>query len=348
MVSESVILTEELALTSSSAEPIVQDPVLESSLKYFQTISPTFSTWTNSAQVFKKVLGILQEFYNILSTIPDVLEADKTSSVRSSITLVLANNTMDALIARDSLTGPFELNTHKKFRWGEHAQGIAGVCATRKEPVLVSDIDDPQNPDRKFLITSSTLPEGGILSLPILLNPDASPFERRECIAVFTVTTSKRKFLKEKHVRTLAPIIENIRSIFINNTLPLTSDSQVSRRLDMLVLESYATSNMERNGRGNQAQANETVKNEVQDLISELRNEIRAGKKPEKALELLEVINSTDGMGISMENLLAFFDGTKDPSRKAAAFIGLLNKRYLIEKKLKIVGTLVYKIIPTP
>jgi hypothetical protein len=83
----------------------------------------------------------------------------------------------------------------------------------------------------------------------------------------------------------------------------------------------------------------------LDDELSALDENILRDRKPSKAKEILEVFKAAGDEGVTLEQLLPFFEGTEDKARKAVGFISILNDRYLQPHGLRIERSPAYRII---
>jgi len=290
--------------------------------------------------ILPEIMEVARQTDQILEKLPLILGASKEIRLRSSITIPLPNGRMVALVSRDSKTGPFYSHSHDKFRWRERPVGIAGLCATTNQTILIPDLEKiPKGYKQSWIPSSSSPKVGGIVGLPLLK-------EVGNCRAVLTVSSKQRRFINEIHLGWLEQEIAcRIESVLLNSRiLPKPGAENL---VDQLFYPRYDNAM----GRENLKPGSEKSKgtNQVIDsLISELQDDARLGRKPVKAEDILRRFKDAGDKGISMGELSSFFEGESGAERNVTAFIAKLNSRYLNGHDLHIEGTTIYRIIKKP
>ncbi len=322
-------------------------PVFATSLNYWNAIKIEASAadWEQTTHIFWNVLETVQKLYDELGRIPSFLQVSELNNLRSSIVIPLRDDSMAPLASRDSRTGHYFFEAHKEFRCGKRPSGIAGICASRREPILITDLSDPLNDDIKYF--TPPFFQGGILSLPIFARLSGSKLQE-DCIAVLSIASSEPGFFKKNHITAVRKIATEIKTVLLDSKKILPRNNpEDPLRFDKRILGWYdKTMRGEReHDDGQQIGYQEKILSEI---ISDLREGTGPGKKPWQAIQLLETFKVADSTGITVNHLSPFFDNVPDKASRIASVVANLNARYLKPRGLHIEGNVTYNITQNP
>jgi hypothetical protein len=299
--------------------------------------------WEQRSNKLRESMEIAERVYDLLGSLPDVLNVSQKETLRSSITIPWhdPNKSMVALVSRDSKTGLFYSHTHANFTWGDKPNGIAGYCAKYREYVLIPDLKKRPKRYRDYWVQSSTSVAGGIVALPLLNEFPDRKTGRPDCIAVLTVSSKKRRLINKNHLPYLEHVANEIKSILLQSTILPTPQEDAQELVDQLFPRSYHSDTMRERSTSNSESPADKI---LVDVITDLHAASRRGKKPMKAAQLLKRFKEAGDKGITMEELYPYFEDNPDKERSIVSFIGNLNTRYLSEQGLHIEGTIVYRV----
>jgi len=299
--------------------------------------------WHTKAYIYLQVVELAQKLYECLEPLPLDLGIPESAGLRSSITIPLIDGSMATFVSRDSRTGYFFSETFSQFQWGKNPKSIAGICATKKEPILIPDLDDETHPLRSYWIPSAPFNEdGGVLAVPMVAVLRHGNHVQKDCVAVLSITVTERGILNDTHLSIMTKFAQEITPILIQSTILHSTEELKQKVLERLFSKSSLQDELSKDSRYRDG----TPKRILAELISSLRAGTYPGRKATKAIALLRVFQVFGDGGIALPNLFHFFEGTANKARRVASEIANINNRYLKDRGIQIYGTTVYRVGP--
>ncbi|MCL4878509.1 MAG: hypothetical protein KJ064_17750 [Anaerolineae bacterium] len=174
--------------------------------------------------------------HQVLDEILSLLHSKFSSDFRLSIVKPLPDGTMLALATKNVTID--HIIFKRAFHWGRKVQGVAGKCATELKPIVIRDLEDKNDPNISYWITTTEAECGGVIAIPVIRYSNKIS-ENTQCLAVLSITATEKNIFSVELVELLEPFIKRLGNIMLDkkSTFLVSVENSLSSSYDNPVKE---------------------------------------------------------------------------------------------------------------